>query len=169
MSLYLISSILFQEMVNLLKILLKRNQNLKLRVLRSQLWGRRANLLTRKRTRKKTLKSILSCDNTYSERRFEVDGLQICWIDSVISDLFLANYRFTPITNPLWCPKTPVLPFSCSVQADWDNSLLWPSEKLFLLSHNNSIPTYFVQLPLFQWRVTLCTLPQLCIKWTGVK
>ena len=78
MSLYLISSILFQEMVNLLKILLKRNQNLKLRVLRSQLWGRRANLLTRKRTRKKMLKSMLSCDNTYSERRFEVDGLQIC-------------------------------------------------------------------------------------------
>merc|ERR1712210_31787 len=67
-----------QEMVNLLKILLKRNQNLKLRVLRSQLWGRRANLLTQKRTRKKMLRSMLSCDNTYSERRFEVDGLQIC-------------------------------------------------------------------------------------------
>merc|ERR1712212_922802 len=41
-------------MVNLSKILLKRNQNLKPRVLRSQLRGRRReNLLTRKRTRKK--------------------------------------------------------------------------------------------------------------------
>merc|ERR1712032_452661 len=58
-----------QEMVNLSKILLKRNQNLKPRVLRSQLWGRRReNLLTRKRMHKKMmLKSMLSCDNTYSE------------------------------------------------------------------------------------------------------
>merc|ERR550525_1870818 len=57
-----------QEMVNLSKILLKRNQNLKPRVLRSQLQGRRReNLLTRKRTRKKMmLKSMLSCDNTYT-------------------------------------------------------------------------------------------------------
>ena len=51
----LLNLFLFQKMESL--FLLKKNQNLKLTVPRSQKWGRRReNLLT--------LKSMLSCDNT---------------------------------------------------------------------------------------------------------
>ena len=51
----LLKFFLFQKMESL--FLLKKNQNLKLTVPRSQKWGRRRkNLLT--------LKSMLSCDNT---------------------------------------------------------------------------------------------------------
>ena len=90
---------------------------------------------------------------------FEVKGLLIRRKkrgQTLLLAISLANYCFTPPRTHSEAQRPKVLPFSCRVWTDWNNSSLWTQViNYFSCFRTKTIPfLVFVQFPLFRRRVT---------------